>query len=34
MRGYNTGYSCYNNLYVFQAEFCAGLWKMIGIMFG
>ncbi len=31
MRGYYTGYYRYNNLYAFQAEFRAGLWRMIGI---
>jgi hypothetical protein len=31
MRGYYTGYYRYNNLYAFQAEFRAGLWRFIGI---
>ena len=31
MRGYYTGYYRYNNLYAFQAEYRAGLWKFIGI---
>lgn len=31
MRGYYTGYYRYNNLYAFQAEYRAGLWRFIGI---
>lgn len=31
MRGYYTGYYRYKNLYAFQAEYRAGLWKFIGV---
>lgn len=31
MRGYYTGYYRYKNLYAFQAEYRAGLWKFIGL---
>lgn len=33
MRGYYTGYYRFKNLYVFQAEYRARLWKFIGINF-
>ncbi|WP_057940267.1 BamA/TamA family outer membrane protein [Algoriphagus resistens] len=33
MRGYYTGFYRYNNLYAFQAEIRAGLWRFIGIDF-